>query len=134
MLQANALAQMMRLIRTQADCGLIVYTGYTYEELTALAQTDEGLRAFLDTEDLLIDGPYVQELNDGRPYVGSSNQRIIALTPRYERAVQTYYEQAQSRAIEIRLSERGTIMMGVPSREQAQIWNKVKELGDSHGS
>lgn len=134
MLQAGELARMVGLIREKADCGVIVYTGYVYEELLELAKGNPGIRAFLGQIDLLIDGPYVQALDDGRPYVGSSNQRLIALTPRYEQDIPAYYEQATARKIEIRLSEQGTIMMGVPAKEQATIWDRVKDLGDNHGN
>lgn len=132
MLQAASLAELVRLVREESDCGVIVYTGFTHERLLERERTDEGVRAFLGAIDLLIDGPYVEELDDGRPYVGSSNQRVIALTDRYERDVDAYYGKATARRMEIRLSETGTIMMGVPSREQATIWRQVKRLGDGH--
>ena len=132
MLQAEALAEFVRLVREQRDCGVIVYSGFTHEQLEERAVDDEGVRSFLSAIDLLIDGRYVDELNDGRPYVGSSNQRIIALTDRYRDDVDAYYGQATARKMEIRLSETGTIMMGVPSREQAAIWQQVKRLGDGH--
>ena len=130
MLQAEALARFVRLVREQADAGVIVYSGFVYEELLRRAEKDAGVAAFLAQIDLLVDGQYVAELDDGRPYVGSSNQRLLALTGRYEEAVDTYYGAATARKMEIRLSETGTLMMGVPSREQAEIWHQVKRLGD----
>lgn len=58
---------------------IYVWTGYTYENL--LQKTDPHLKKILDTADVLIDGPYVQELRDiTLPLRGSSNQRIINLT------------------------------------------------------
>ena len=61
------------------DPGVIVYTGYCFEELKEVPGAD----ALLAQTDLLIDGPYIQELDDGRSLRGSSNQRIIPLTDRY---------------------------------------------------
>ena len=58
---------------------IYVWTGYTYENL--LQKTDPHLKKILDTADVLIDGPYIQELRDiTLPLRGSSNQRIINLT------------------------------------------------------
>lgn len=47
------------------------YTGYTYEELSYKYYSELGLI------DVLVDGEYIEQLNDGKKYRGSSNQRII---------------------------------------------------------
>ena len=125
MLQAAALAQMVQAIRMQRDCGTIVYTGYTYEELQNLARTDEGIAAFLRCIDLLVDGPYVEELNDNVAYRGSSNQRLIALTDRYRQELRTYYEAATGREVEMRLAGSRMMLVGVPGREQAAMWREM---------
>ena len=78
-LQAKELAQMLDIIKKKKDMGVIVYTGYRYEDL--VEDTDSKL--LLSKIDLLIDGPYVKELDDGKSLRGSSNQRVIALTDRY---------------------------------------------------
>lgn len=82
-LQAKALAQMLGILREQMRCdlGVIVYTGYTLEELETVP--DAGL--LLPYIDLLIDGPYVRELDDGLSLRGSANQRVIPLTDRYRK-------------------------------------------------
>ncbi|MNV68942.1 anaerobic ribonucleotide reductase-activating protein [compost metagenome] len=53
-----------------------IYTGYTYEELTADPGSPEwNLLALCQ---VVIDGRFVEELKDTTlPYRGSSNQRII---------------------------------------------------------
>ena len=80
-LQASALAEMLVCMKEafSFDPGVIVYTGYCIEELKEVPGAD----ALLAQTDLLIDGPYIQELDDGRSLRGSSNQRIIPLTDRY---------------------------------------------------
>lgn len=56
-----------------------VWTGYIYENL--LKNTNPHLKKILDSTNVLIDGPYIQELRDiTLPMRGSSNQRIINLT------------------------------------------------------
>ena len=85
-LQAKALAGLIRTVRRKRDLGVIVYTGYLYEELLA----DPAARALLEQTDLLIDGPYVKELDDGKSLRGSSNQRVIPLTERYRGELSLY--------------------------------------------
>ena len=85
-LQAEALAELIRTVRRKRDLGVIVYTGYVYEELLA----DPAARALLEETDLLIDGPYVKELDDGKSLRGSSNQRVIPLTERYREELSLY--------------------------------------------
>lgn len=81
-LQAEAVAETIRSLRQVQGCdiGVIVYTGYRIEELADVP----GAAALLAQTDLLIDGPYVRELDDGGSLRGSSNQRVIPLTPRYD--------------------------------------------------
>lgn len=134
MLQAGALAEMVSRIRAVQDCGVIVYTGFTHEALLEKAEAVPGIRRFLGQIDLLIDGPYIRELDRNQPYRGSENQRLIPLTPRYRGEIDTYYHSACARQIEIRVSEEQTLMIGVPGWEQAEIWAKIKKLGGKYGS
>lgn len=85
-LQAEALAETVVRVRQKKDLGVIVYTGYLYEELTSVP----GAERLLAVTDLLIDGPYVRELDDGLSLRGSSNQRVIPLTERYRDALDLY--------------------------------------------
>ena len=128
MLQAGALSQMLERIRAERDCGVIVYTGFVYENL--LKKHDPDINRFLGQIDLLIDGPYIQELDNNQPYRGSENQRFLLLTERYRKELETYYKAAHSRQIELHFSEQQTMMAGAPGREQADIWRKIKELGE----
>jgi len=53
---------------------VIVYTGYTWEEL----MENEGFMPLVDAADYIIDGRFESELRTlDMPFVGSSNQRII---------------------------------------------------------
>lgn len=85
-LQAPALAELVRTVQRKQDLGVIVYTGFTYEELLQMPQAQE----LLEQTDLLIDGPYIRELDDGLSLRGSSNQRVIPLTERYREALAYY--------------------------------------------
>ena len=60
------------------DIKIYLWTGYIYEELLAI--DDDYITNILNNVDVLIDGPYIDELRDiTLPLRGSSNQRIIKL-------------------------------------------------------
>lgn len=76
--QAEALTELLRKVRqSRPELTVISYTGYRYEELSS-----ESAKAYLAELDLLIDGPYIHELNDNQGIRGSSNQRLIFMTDR----------------------------------------------------
>lgn len=53
-----------------------IYTGYTWEEIV----NDEVLKRFLTFVDVIVDGPYIEELRDvSLEWRGSSNQRVISV-------------------------------------------------------
>ena len=59
---------------------LVIYTGYTFEQLLTVSRREEGTARLLSAGWLLIDGPYRQEERDiSLPFRGSRNQRILDL-------------------------------------------------------
>lgn len=59
---------------------IVVYTGYTLEQLKKLQESNPFIASLLSITDILIDGPYVEELRDLElQFRGSSNQRILYL-------------------------------------------------------
>lgn len=111
-LQAGALAEMLRQLREvyHKDLGVVAYTGYLLEELRQM----DAAKALLDRVDLLIDGPYVQALDDGKSLRGSSNQRVIPLTSRYNvpEVLNLYGDDA--RPVEYFWHGSGVSQVGVP--------------------
>lgn len=130
MLQAEKLATVLEHVRQVRDMGVIVYSGHIYEDLLVRAEKDDGIHRFLNSIDILIDGPFVESLNNNDPYRGSSNQRIISLTSRYSDVIEDYYYKQEGRKIEVRISGEKTLMIGVPSKDQAEIWRQIKNLGE----
>ncbi len=78
-LQSEALLQLLESIREKSDLSVIIYTGYLYEELIK----DDVKKRITELCDVLIDGEYIETLNDDRGLRGSSNQRVIMLSDRY---------------------------------------------------
>jgi len=117
-MQAGALCALIEGVRTQRDMGVIVYTGYTIEELREM--NDGDVNALLGMIDLLIDGPYIEDRNDDRTLRGSDNQRIICLTERYAGDLDCYGRE-DTRALEYRLTENGFFVIGIPDRLRAKM-------------
>jgi anaerobic ribonucleoside-triphosphate reductase activating protein len=64
------------------NLGIMVYTGYTLEQIRDLS--DPAAAELLALTDLLVDGPYVREQPEAeRRWIGSRNQRVHFLTDRY---------------------------------------------------
>ena len=76
LLQSKALGQLLYSLRKlKPELSIILYTGYSWEDIPQDA-TDHVI-PFID---LLIDGVYVDSLNDGKGLRGSSNQKFHYLT------------------------------------------------------
>jgi len=77
--QAGECAALAREVKTLGK-DVVVYSGYTYEEIREMAEHDGDVAALLSSADILIDGPYREEQRDlSLPFRGSANQRIIRL-------------------------------------------------------
>lgn len=99
--QAKELAVLVQMIKS-AGLSVVCFTGYTLEELRLKNSAD--INSFLDNIDLLIDGGFEKEKFDlSRPWVGSSNQRFIFLTDRYNQEEISLYKNK----IEVRISQDG---------------------------
>ena len=74
LLQPEAMAAFLRLVKERTGQNVWCYTGYTLEECLA----DPARRECLRWIDTLVDGRYVEALRDlSLDFRGSSNQRII---------------------------------------------------------
>ena len=79
--QANSLARVAQAIHKLGG-DVVTYTGYYIERLQTLGSEDSGISHLLKETDLLIDGPFVLEKRSlESPFVGSTNQRLVALSP-----------------------------------------------------
>ena len=77
-LQASKLQNLLKIIKEQRpELNTIVFTGFDLEDL----DWNEA-KEFLQFIDVLIDGKYIEDLNDNKGLRGSSNQRIHFLTNR----------------------------------------------------
>ena len=73
-LQHAELKRLSALIR-KAGMNVLVFTGFTYEEIRG----DSQMREVLEYVDYLVDGPYVREIPSSCSLTGSGNQRVLRL-------------------------------------------------------
>lgn len=74
--QAEGFAELARRIKAETSKTIWCYTGYTLEALKQ--ENDPWKMELLRNIDVLVDGPFIQELRDEQlRFRGSSNQRII---------------------------------------------------------
>lgn len=73
--QAPALLRLVDETRRRRDLGVVLYTGHRYEDVQG--------HPLLERVDLLIDGPYRQDLHADLLWRASRNQRLLHLTGRY---------------------------------------------------
>ncbi len=67
---------------------IVLYSGYTLEELTEKAKSDGDLDELLRTIDYLVDGRFVLEQKDlTLPFRGSKNQRFIDMVATREKQI-----------------------------------------------
>ena len=122
-LQAQALCELIDAVRSHRDFGVILYTGFALPELKAM--NDASVDRLLARCDLLIDGPYVEELNDGKSLRGSSNQQVIPLSRRYEGYLDMYG--IQGRKVELLLKNRKIRIVGIPSKDVFDKFGGIQE-------
>ncbi|MDR1002450.1 MAG: anaerobic ribonucleoside-triphosphate reductase activating protein [Oscillospiraceae bacterium] len=76
-LQAKQLLPLAQKIK-ERRLNLIIYSGYTYEEIVKVGERDEAWILLLSCADWLIDGKFEKDKSDPDiKFRGSTNQRII---------------------------------------------------------
>lgn len=120
MLQCAGLTRFLHLLKAERDAGVIVYTGMTMEQLRE--RRDVATEAFLQQIDLLIDGNYRQEQDDGGALRGSANQRAWYLTERYRSTVEPVFGKPNLRRQQIQIDDQGVLLVGLrPSDTEGKL-------------
>lgn len=79
-LHAKALSEIGKAARSRGMT-VMTYTGYLYEDLLTMAETDESVHELLSCTNYLVDGPFILAERDlTLKYRGSRNQRILDVT------------------------------------------------------
>lgn len=108
-LQARGLAEIAMWCQ-EHGLSVLVFTGYRYEEL--LEMDNAAVQELLKYTDVLVDGPYEEDLYDEeRSWIGSKNQKVYFLTERYPKGIE--YEGGM-RSMEVFVSEEEVLVNGWP--------------------
>jgi anaerobic ribonucleoside-triphosphate reductase activating protein len=112
--QPEALAALLDIVRRETDVEALVYTGYLLEELSAGVEAN----GLLKRMDMVIDGPYREELPNTRQWRGSDNQRLHLLSPRAQRhAAAAEAPMPEARPLQVQmLAPNRFRIIGIPRR------------------
>jgi len=79
--KAKELVRVAQLVKEAKDVEIITYTGYLFEELLEMAETDKDVKELLSVTNYLVDGRFEKDKKTlDWFYRGSSNQRIFDIT------------------------------------------------------
>lgn len=100
---------------------ILVYTGFLYEEILANTNMKKSLKYI----DVLVDGKYIDKLNDNKPLRGSSNQRIIFLN---KNKIPLYANQLKKeRKFQVEVKDNKLEIYGIPPKGyKEEINNNIK--------
>lgn len=72
--QVEGVTQLAKEIKSHSNKTIWCYSGYRFEDILSNSK----LSQLLTYVDVLVDGPFIEEQKvDNKPFVGSSNQRLI---------------------------------------------------------
>ena len=108
--------ELLRFCKELACDDILVYSGYSIEELTGLS----GDRLAESGISVLITNPYIEELNDDKPLRGSSNQEIIYIDPDKKEAYLRYLEE-NTREQQFFVEDSTVYMAGIPGKGQSEL-------------
>ncbi|MEE4948574.1 4Fe-4S single cluster domain-containing protein [Pseudomonas alliivorans] len=112
--QLDALRSLLEGLRRLSELDILVYSGYSLEQLNEPLLQTKGLI------DALISDPYIEALSQTMAFRGSDNQRLSLLTPlgrarlgQYERPLEP-----TDKALDLMFDENGSVWMaGIPRRD-----------------
>ena len=110
-----------------AEADVLLYSGRTFGELTALVNQLAGL------VDALISEPFVEFENQTRPLMGSDNQQLHLLTPLGKRRFRPYMRPRDTRddSLDFMADDEGRIWMaGIPRRGDLE---RLRDLAAGQG-
>lgn len=109
MLQAEGLSEIAKWAHS-VGLTVLVFTGYLYYEL--IEMKNDSINKLISEIDILVDGPFVQELYDyERDWIGSKNQNLYLLSNRYSNEIE-YSKSTHS--MEIQISDKEILVNGWP--------------------
>lgn len=127
--QAESLYKLLQLIRKETHLDIMVYSGYTIEELRRQGKVAENLLSVID---ILIDGRFEEKNTNRKLWRGSDNQRFHILSERAKRY--SHYADAEyngKRELSMEMMGDHTFkIIGIPERGFFEEFNeRCRKLG-----
>lgn len=110
--QADDVAELISMVKIISD-DILIYSGYRIEEL--MARNDTNTDYILRESAVLIDGEYLEEMNNDIPLRGSSNQRVHIINPEYRGQYQEYFAETRNRIQNFTTAD-GIVSVGIHHR------------------
>lgn len=105
----DSLQKLLKIVGEYTE-DILVYTGYQIEEL----QKQEKAVKIMKDIAVLIDGPYIEERNNGHVLKGSDNQTIYYLKNQYKERYETYIKKHKGKfLVENFPAKDGMISVGI---------------------
>ncbi|HDS1695187.1 MULTISPECIES: 4Fe-4S cluster-binding domain-containing protein [Pseudomonas] len=125
--QFPALLAMLQGLRQSSPLDILVYSGYSLEQLQPQLQQAEGLI------DALISDPFDKRSEQSLALRGSDNQRLNLLTPLGHERLASYQRPLQpaDQALDLMFDENGSVWMaGIPRRDDVL---RLRDLLNAQG-
>lgn len=119
--QANELKSLVELYGNAGITDILIYTGYTIEELIDKSNAD--INFILSHIAVLIDGPFVEALVDDTPLRGSSNQRVLVLNNQYKSIYEEFLN--REKKVDIFYFDDETHFIGIPFKGYDELYKKL---------
>lgn len=119
--QIGELKKAVAFLCSQGIEDILIYTGYTLEEL--LAKKDENINFILGNIAVLIDGPYIERLDSGLGNLkGSDNQKIYFFKEKVKTLYETFYK--KEREMKEFYLPNQLLGVGIPTKEYIENFHK----------
>jgi len=125
--QSVAVAALVRAVRRTTPLDVLLYSGYTLEEIK---QASGPMRVLLREIDMLIDGRFVTDESNCKIWRGSDNQRMHLLTPRaarYADVANSDYSATRGMHV-VATHDGGVRIVGIP-RRAVNVLDRLRQRG-----
>ncbi len=125
LLQAASLRYLLRKIRGKSSLGLILYTGYSDQEITR----DKEKKLTINLFDIAVTGPYIEDMNKSQGLRGSNNQNVHVYNSAYDGLKDQIL--MGNRKIEVELNHNGYRLIGIPPKsiELSKLFKEIEGNG-----
>lgn len=120
-IQSSELRKLVELFVNAGVEDILIYTGYTIEELIDKSNAD--IDYILSHIAVLIDGPFVEALVDDTPLRGSSNQRVLVLNNQFKSTYEDFLN--QEKKVDIFYFDDETHFIGIPFKGYDELYKKL---------